>query len=64
MKIAGYIQKKFYFWNMKFIFKNLARMNSLMLPSFTKQRLDLNKATKLQLAIVGWRTFITLRALD
>ena len=49
---------------MKFIFKNLARLNSIMLPSFTKQRLDLNKATKLQLAILGWRTYITLRALD
>ncbi|MBN96723.1 MAG: SsrA-binding protein [Flavobacteriaceae bacterium] len=49
---------------MKLIFKNLARLNSIMLPSFTKQRLDLNKATKLQLAILGWRTFITLRALD
>ncbi|MEC8723876.1 MAG: SsrA-binding protein [Bacteroidota bacterium] len=49
---------------MKFIFKNLARLSSIFLPSFTKQRLDLNKATKLQLAILGWRTFITLRALD
>jgi len=26
--------------------------------------LDLSKATKLQLAIIGWRYFVTTRALD
>jgi|TARA_B110001469_G_C9286124_1_gene157565 hypothetical protein len=46
------------------IFKALAKINKLVLPSYTKQRLDLAKATKLQLAIFGWRVFVTKRALN
>jgi hypothetical protein len=46
------------------IFKALAKINKLGLPSYTKQRLDLAKATKLQLAIFGWRVFVTKRALN
>lgn len=49
---------------MKLIFKYLASLNKMFLPSYTKRRLDLSKATKLQLALIGWRTFVTLRALD
>ena len=45
-------------------FKILAKVNKLVLPSYTKQRLDLAKATKLQLAIFGWRVYVTKRALD
>ena len=46
------------------MFKILAQINKLLLPSFTKQRLDLTKAKKWQLAIVGYRYYITTRALD
>ena len=46
------------------MFKILARINKLILPSFTKQGLDLTKAKKWQLAIIGYRYFVTLRALD
>ncbi|MFL2626267.1 MAG: SsrA-binding protein [Flavobacteriaceae bacterium] len=49
---------------MKFVFKYLANLNKMFLPSYTKRRLDLSKATKLQLVLIGWRTFVTLRALD
>lgn len=42
----------------------LAKLNKLILPSFSKQRLDLSKASKLQMAIIGWRYFVTTRALD
>lgn len=42
----------------------LAQFNRLLLPSFTKQRLDISKAKKWQLAIIGWRYFVTARALD
>ncbi|UCD61902.1 MAG: SsrA-binding protein [Flavobacteriaceae bacterium] len=48
----------------KTLFKLLARINKLVLPSFTKKRLDLSKASKYQLAIIGWRYYITTNALD
>ncbi len=46
------------------VFKILAKLNKAILPSFTKQRLDLSKATKLQMAIFGWRLYVTKRALN
>lgn len=46
------------------IFKVLARINKVLLPSFTKKGLDLTKATKFQLMIFGWRLYVTKRALD
>ncbi len=42
----------------------LARVNKLILPSYTKRRLNLAKASKIQLAIIGWRYFVTTNALD
>ncbi|WP_019668425.1 hypothetical protein [Eudoraea adriatica] len=48
----------------KTLFKLLARINKLVLPSFTKKRLDLSKASKFQMAVIGWRYFITTNALD
>jgi hypothetical protein len=45
------------------LFKGLAKLNKLLLPSYSKQQLDLSKATKLQLAIIGWRVYVTKRAL-
>lgn len=46
------------------MFKILAKINKLILPSFTKQGLDLAKAKKWQLALIGYRYYITSRALD
>ena len=46
------------------IYKILAKLNKFLLPSYTKKGLDLAKASKLQLAIIGWRYYITTRALD
>lgn len=46
------------------VFKSLAKFNKAILPSYTKQRLDLSKASKLQLAIIGWRVFVTKNSLD
>ncbi|MGZ0016753.1 SsrA-binding protein [Yeosuana sp. AK3] len=48
----------------KQVFKILAKVNKIILPSYSKQPLDLSKATKLQLAIIGWRYYVTTRALD
>jgi hypothetical protein len=45
------------------MFKILARINKFILPSFTKQRLDVSKAKKWQMAIIGYRYYVTTRAL-
>ncbi|TDQ30093.1 SsrA-binding protein [Tenacibaculum caenipelagi] len=48
----------------KSIFKLLAKLNKTLLPSFTKKELDISKASKFQLAIIGWRAFVTINSLD
>jgi len=48
----------------KQIFKVIAKLNKLLFPSYSKKQLDLSKAKKLQLAIIGWRYFVTKNALD
>jgi hypothetical protein len=45
------------------MYKILALINKLILPSFTKQRLDVSKAKKWQMAIIGYRYYVTTRAL-
>jgi len=47
----------------KELFKFLAKINKVVLPSFTKKRLDMAKAKKWQLAIIGWRYFVTKNSL-
>ena len=44
-------------------FKLIAKVNKAILPSYSKKQLDLSKASKLQLAIIGWRAYITKNAL-
>ena len=48
----------------KQVFKILAKVNKIMLPSFTKKELDISKASKIQLAIIGWRAYVTMNSLD
>jgi len=48
----------------KRVFKFLAKLNKAILPSFTKQGLDLSQASKLQMAIFGWKLYVTKNALD
>jgi hypothetical protein len=45
------------------MYKTLAKLNKLLLPSFTKKQLDLSKAKKWQMASIGWRYYVTKRAL-
>ena len=45
-------------------FKILAKVNKAVLPSYTKKRLDLSKATKFQMVIFGWKLYVTKNALD
>ena len=46
------------------MFKVLTKINKAILPSYSKQRLDLSKATKLQKAIIAWRYYVTIHALE
>jgi len=47
----------------KQLFKILAKINKVVLPSFSKRGLDMSKAKKWQLAIIGWRYFTTKNSL-
>ena len=46
------------------MYKLLAKLNKIILPSFTKQGLDPIKAKKWQKAIIAYRYFITVKSLD
>jgi hypothetical protein len=46
------------------MFKLLARLNKWLLPNYTKQQLDLTKATKWQKAVIAWKYYVTSRAVD
>ena len=46
------------------IFKILAKFNKVILPSYTKKGLDISKASKLQLAIIGWKAYVTKNSLQ
>ncbi|CAI8159411.1 MAG: Uncharacterised protein [Polaribacter sp. SA4-10] len=48
----------------KQFFKIIAKLNKQIFPSFTKKQLDISKASKFQLAIIGWRAIITMNSLD
>tara|TARA_R110002124_G_scaffold285984_1_gene465568 strand:+ start:598 stop:750 length:153 start_codon:yes stop_codon:yes gene_type:complete len=48
----------------KRFFKIVANVNKVLLPSFTKKQLDISKASKMQLAIIGWRAYVTIHSLD
>lgn len=45
------------------MYKILAQLNKIILPSLTKQRVDIAKAKKWQLALIGYRYFVTKKAL-
>lgn len=45
------------------MYKLLARLNKLLLPSFSRRQLDVSKAKKWQLALIAYRYYVTKRAL-
>ena len=49
---------------MKHLFKVIAIINKIVLPSLTKKRVDPIRASKLQLLLLGWRYFVTKNSLD
>lgn len=48
----------------KAFFKFLAKLNKVLLPSYSKKQLNLAEASKFQMALIGWRYYVTTRALD
>lgn len=48
----------------KGIFRLLSRINKKILPSYSKKQLDLSKASKLQKAVIGYKLWVTKKALD
>ncbi|MDN3593316.1 SsrA-binding protein [Zunongwangia endophytica] len=48
----------------KKLFTSLAKLNKKILPSYSKKQLDLANASKLQMAIIGWKTWVTKNSLD
>ncbi|MGB0261044.1 MAG: SsrA-binding protein [Flavobacteriaceae bacterium] len=48
----------------KKFFRGLAKVNKLLLPSLTKKGVDITNASKFQLVLLGWRWYVTQRALD
>lgn len=46
------------------MFKLLAKLNKWLLPSLSKRRADLATASKWQKALLAWRYYVTLRALQ
>ncbi|PHR14830.1 MAG: SsrA-binding protein [Aequorivita sp.] len=48
----------------KKFFKFLSKVNSKLLPSYTKKGVELEKASKLQMAIFAYKLWVTKNALD
>jgi len=46
------------------VFVLLAKINKAIMPSLTKQQLDLSKAKKWQLLLLAYRYWVTTNALD
>lgn len=48
----------------KHIFKAIAKLNKKLLPSYSKKGLELQNASKAQMALIGWKLWVTKNALD
>ncbi len=46
------------------MYKILAKINKMILPSFTQRGLDITKAKSWQMGLIGYRYYVTCRALD
>jgi len=44
-------------------FKVLAKLNKRILPSYTKRKLNIGEASKIQLTIIAYRAYVTKQAL-
>jgi len=48
----------------KYLFKIIAKINKMLLPSLAKRGIDMAQAKKWQMALIGWRYYITKNSLD
>jgi hypothetical protein len=46
----------------RIVFRTLARFNKLVLPGYRNR--DLTRLRKIDKLIIGWRIWVTLRAID
>jgi hypothetical protein len=58
------ISEGIYLAPMNWMFPLLAKVNKLILPSLTKRRVDLAKASRWQILLIGYRYYVTSRALE
>ena len=47
-----------------FLLKLVAKLNKLLLPSFSKKKIDLTKITLFQKTILGWKLYITKKVIN
>ena len=46
------------------LFRTIAKLNKVLLPSLSKRRIDLTKITLMEKAILGWKLFITKKVIN
>lgn len=46
------------------LFKIIAKLNKFLLPSLSKRKLDLSKASKFELVLFAWKLFITKKVIN
>jgi|TARA_B100001142_G_C13924497_1_gene496750 hypothetical protein len=49
---------------MKILFKFFAKLNNYLLPSLSKNKIDLAKANKFQLLTFAWKLYVTKRIIN
>lgn len=47
----------------KKFFRLLSKLNKKLLPSYSKKQLDLGKASKVQMVVIGWKYWVTRNSL-
>ncbi|MBC8399711.1 MAG: SsrA-binding protein [Flavobacteriales bacterium] len=46
------------------LFKLIAKLNKLLLPSLSKRRVDITKITIIEKAVLGWKLYITKKVIN
>jgi|TARA_B110000444_G_C18325011_1_gene360171 hypothetical protein len=46
------------------LFKIIAKLNRLLLPSLSKRKIDLTKITMIEKAVLGWKLYITKKVIN
>jgi hypothetical protein len=49
---------------MKILFNIVAKLNKYLLPSLSKNKINLAKANKFQLLIFAWKLYVTKRVVN